>query len=160
MYTSLAANYFFVTAETQNHFEPGAYSNTTGLPNQYLLLIRNVTAKAGYEDIGYKYPTDPPDIQLFTSILEGYNASTPSYEDLTPSHCLSVYNTAFLSRHRNLFLITNYTSNSTSNSTLLRFCIENGFHQMGRSWICPPSLWALFGCNTNELASKLARGNP
>ena len=64
----------FVTAVTNNHFEPGAYSNKAGIPNEYLVLIRNVTARSEYADIGY--PTDSHAIQLFTSMLEGYNSST------------------------------------------------------------------------------------
>ena len=148
----------FVTAVTNNHFELGEYSNKTGIPNEYLVLIRNVTARSEYVDIGY--PTDSHAIQLFTSMLEGYNSSTPSYEDLTPSQCLDLYNPDFLSSHRNLFLITNHTPNSTSNSSLLRFSWDIGFQFMQSSWICPPSLWGPVTCDTNELASRVARGHP
>ena len=156
----MARNTFFVTAVTNNHFEPGAYSNTTEILNEYLLLIRNATAEAGYGDIGYKYPTDSPSFQELTSMLEGYNANTLSYEDLTPLQCLKIYNTDPLSSNRNLFLITNHTSNSTSDDTLLRASYETGFQEMQSSWICPPSLWGPVTCNTNELASKVARGHP
>ena len=160
MYTPIARNFFFVTAVTSNHFEPGAYSNTTEILNEYLLLIRNAKVEAGYGNIGYKYPADSPDFQLFTSMLEGYNGSTQSYEDLTPSQCLNIYNTDPLSNHRNLFLITNHTPNSTSNDTLLRASYETGFQEMQSSWICPPLLWGPITCDTNELASKVARGHP
>ena len=154
MYISLATNYFFVTAVTNNHFELGAYSNTT----EYLLYIRNETIGDRYADS--RYPTDSPDFQLFHSMLEGYNASTPSYEDLTPSQCLNLYNTDFPSSHRNLFLITNHTSNSTANDSLLRITMDTGFHNMLTRWICPPSLWGPITCDTNELALKVARGDP
>ena len=157
-HTSLATNVFFVTAVGKNHFEQGAYSNRPGILNEYLLLIRNVTTENGFKDIGNT--TDSPEIQLFTSMLDGYNASTPSYEDLIPLQCLHLYNTDLLSSRRNLFLITNHTSNSTSNDTLLTFSIDRGFHEMQSSWICPPSLWGRFNCDTHELTSKVARGDP
>ena len=160
MYTSLATNYFIVIGVSKNHFAPRGYSNTIGIPKEYLWLMGNATAGAGYGGIGYKYQTDSPDFQIFTSMLEGYNASIPSYEDLTPSRCLNLYNTYFLSSHRNLFLITNHTSNSTSNDTLLRIAFDNGFQAMINSWICPPSLWGPITCDTNELTSKVARGHP
>ena len=159
MYTSLATNYFFVTAVSKNHFAPGGHSNTIGISNKYLWFIRNATADAGYGDI-IEYPTDSPDFQLFISMLKGYNASTPSYEDLTLSQCLNLYNTDFLSSHGNLFLITNHTSNSASNDTLLRSSLDKGFQAMINRWICPPSLWGPRTCDTNELVSKVAKGDP
>ena len=158
MYTSLVVNAFFVTAVTNNHFEQGTHFNTTSILNRYLLGIRNYTHEDRYGGIGY--PTHSPNIQLFTSMLEGYNASTPSYEDLTPSQCLNLYNTDFMSSNRNLFLITNHTPNSTSNATLLAFSLATGFKAVLNSWICPPLLWGQVSCNINELASKLERGHP
>ena len=158
MYTALTTNVFFVAAVTKDHFEPRAYSNRTGTLNEYLVMIRNKTAKYSNGDI--EYPTDSPDFQLFASMLEGHNASSERYEDLTPSRCLYLYNTDLLSSHRNLFLITNHTSNSTSNDTILRISSDSGFQEMQSSWICPPSLWGPFTCDTNELTSKVARGNP
>ena len=160
MYTTLAANDFFVAGMTKNHFEPGADSNATRMFNESLLLIRNATAEAGREDIGYQYPTDSPDFQLFTSMLEGYNYSTPNYEDLTPSQCISLYNTNLLASNRNIFLITNHTSNLTSNDTLPRLSYSYGFQVMLDSWMCPPSLWGEQYCDTNKLASKVVSGLP
>ena len=161
MYTSLATNYFFVTAVTNNHFEAGTHSNTTGILNEYLLMIHNYTNEYTSGDIGYPIDwPDSPDFQMFTSMLEGNNASTPSYEDLTPSQCLNLYNTDFQSSHRNLFLITNHTPNSTSNATLLRITMDTAFQNMLTCWICPPSLWGPITCDTNKLAAKVARGDP
>ena len=79
---------------------------------------------------------------------------------MTPSQSLNIYNIDFLSSHRNLFLITNYSANSTSNGTLRRFSWDIGFQDMQSSWICPPSLWGPVTCDTNELASRVARGHP
>ena len=159
VYTSLAANAFFVTAVTNNHFEPGAYSNASGMFDEYWSISLNNTSGKKHWEIGYQI--DSHDIQLFTSMLEGYNASTQSYEDLTPAQCISLYNTPYLSTRRNLFLITDHTSNSTFNNTLLRLSLSTtGFQLMQDCWICPRSLWGPFSCNTNELASKVASGHP
>ena len=83
MFTSLASNDFFVTLVASNHFDPGAYSNVTGLDldDWFLNASRNTTTGKAYGDIGYQ--TNSHDIQQFLRLLEGYNASTPSYEDLT-----------------------------------------------------------------------------
>ena len=101
--------------------------------------------------------TGSQDFQLFTRMLDGYNASTPRYEDLTPSQCLNLYNTDILSSHRNLFLITNYTSNPTSNSTLLKSSTSYGLQMMLVSWTSAASLWTPPSCDINELASKVTR---
>ena len=106
---------------------------------------------------------DSPDFQLFTRMLEGYNASTPSYEDLRPSQCINLYYTDLLSSHRNLFLITNHTSNSNSNgtlrfslthSTILRYVLDTGTEGLRRSWMCA------LECDSNEITSNVARGLP
>ncbi|PUU81081.1 hypothetical protein B9Z19DRAFT_1168396 [Tuber borchii] len=136
VYTPLATNYFFATA---------AYSNTT----EYLLYIRNMTTEDEYTSS--RYPPDSQDFQLLTSMLEEYNTSNPSYEDLTPSQCLNLYNTDFPSSYRNLFLITNHTSNSTSNDTLLRITKETWFQNMQTLWIGPPF-------TMGPLASEVERG--
>ena len=153
---------FFVTAVTNNHFERGTYSNTTLILNKYLLALRNYTNMDRYGGIGHV--TDSPDFQLFTSMLEGYNASTPSYEDLTPSQCINLYYTNLLSSHRNLFLITNHTSNSSSNGTLgfslthgtiLAYILDTGGTEgLSWSWICA------LECHSNEITSNVARGLP
>jgi len=161
VYTSLAANQYFVAAVTKNHFEPGAYSN--GAEVFYRYDRESAVERSGrkYEDLGYQ--KDPHDIQLFASMLDGHNASTRSYEDLTPSQCAKLYNTDFISTRRNLFLITNYTSPATFNSTLLRFLIVRGDGTSPSSWICLDSMLMsskLSRCDTNRLASKVASGAP
>ena len=160
MYTTFAANDFLVAGVTNNHFELGAYSNATRMFNEYLLLIRNASAESGRQDIEYKYPTDSPDFQLFISMLEGYNSSTPNYEDLTPSQCISLYNTNLLSGHRNIFLITNHTSNPSSNNTILGLSYSYGFQVMIDTWWCPPSLMGAQYCDTNKLVSEVVSGLP
>ena len=158
MYTSLAVNDFFVAAVTNNHFELGAYSNATGMFNEYRLKSYN--AMIGIEYGGTGYQSDSHDILLFTSMLEGYNSSTPNYEDLTPSHCISLYNTNLLSGHRNLFLITNHTPNSAFNDTVLRLSFYRGFQVMPPSWICRFEPKGKYGCDTNKVASEVANGLP
>ena len=147
---------------TNNHFERGTYSNTTWILNKYLLNLRNYTNEDRYGDIGHA--TDSSGFQLFTSMLEGYNASTPSYEDLTPAQCINLYYTDLLSSHRNLFLITNHTSNSSSNGTLkfsltqgtiLGFVLDSsGTKGLRESWICA------FACTAKTIISNVARGLP
>jgi len=139
VYASLMANNIFVTAVTSNHFEPESYSNTTGMFYPYRWTSLNATTGKEYGDIGYR--TDSHDIQLFISMLEGYNSSTPNYEDLTPSQCISLYTRGYMSNHRNLFLITNLTSNSMSNDTLLRLSLFDQIQSMENGWMWPPSLW-------------------
>ena len=100
MFTSLAANSFVVAVVNKNHFEPGAYSNLAEvIPDGIVNGTR--------------------DFAQFSSMLEDYNANTNSYEDLTPSECIKLYNTPYVSSHRNLFLITKHSSNSRHNNTLL-----------------------------------------
>ena len=164
MYTSLAANGFLVTPVTNNHFEPGAYSNTTGVHSnttevyEFLWLSLNATTGRKYGELGYE--TDSHDIQLFGRMLEGYNADTPSYEDLTASQCAKLYNTDFISSHRNLFLITNYTSNATYNNTLRDIdMITSGTPRLGH-WMCSYFSQASSKCDINKLASEVASGLP
>ena len=154
VYTSLAANEFGIAFVTKNHFEPGAYSNTTGALRK---ISHNATTGKEYGDIGYQ--TDSHDMQLFITMLEGYNGSTPSYEDLTPSQCIRFYSRNLVSDRRNLFLITNYTSNAMYNNTFLDiwWFIDGGMVSAA-SWTC---LWPLNDkCNTNEIASRVASGIP
>ncbi|PUU77994.1 hypothetical protein B9Z19DRAFT_1127485 [Tuber borchii] len=78
VYTSLAANDFLITVVSNNHFEPGTYTNTSTwriIPFQDLSL--NTTTGKRYGDIGYQ--TNSSKIQLFSSMLEGLNASTQGY---------------------------------------------------------------------------------
>jgi len=73
VYTSIVRNSFFVTAVADNHFEPDAYSNATGILDEYLWISDHDPAGKAYLDHGYgRYSHD---FQLFTSMLEGYNAA-------------------------------------------------------------------------------------
>jgi len=155
VYTSLAANGFLIAYVTKNHFEPGAYSNMT-IPNMFRPMARNDTTGKEYGDAGYE--TDSHVIRLFGSMLEGYNGSTQSYEDLTPAQCTNLYNTDFLPSHRNLFLITNHTTNATYNNTLLDVTVINGEAVSGAGWIC--SHMEGPNCDPNKLASRVASGLP
>ena len=124
MYTSLAANEFFVIMVTKNHFEPGTYTNTSTLRlSELQAASRNATTGKEYGDIGYQ--TDSHDIQLFGSMLEGHITGAQSYDDLTPSQCTTLYNKDFVSSHRNLFLIANYTEDSMHNNALQRIDFVN-----------------------------------
>ena len=157
VYTSLAANEFLIAFVTNNHFEPGSYSNTTGAPPRFRKISHNATTGKEYGDIGYQ--TDSHDMQLFISMLEGYNGSTPGYEDLTPSQCIRLYSKNLVSDRRNLFLITNHTSNATYNNTFLDawWFIDGGMISAA-SWTC---LWPPDSkCNIDELASRVASGIP
>ncbi|PUU77986.1 hypothetical protein B9Z19DRAFT_1127466 [Tuber borchii] len=110
--TSLGVNSFVVTVVTSDHFEPGAYSNLTGVI-PYWGESRNVS-----------------------SALESYNASTSTYKDLNPSECIKLYNTDYVSSYRNLFLITQHSSNSTHNNTLLDMIYVIGYGTSSNSWLC------------------------
>ena len=62
VYTSLMANNIFVTAVTSNHFEPGSYSNATGMFYPYLWTSLNATTGKEYgghpvPDRFARYPT-------------------------------------------------------------------------------------------------------
>ena len=102
MHTSLAANDYLITFVTRNHFQPGAYTNTTEMDSWFGKMSHNTTTGKNYDDIGYQ--TDSHDMQQFISMLEGGNGSTPNYEDLTPSECIRLYSTDFVSDRRNLFI--------------------------------------------------------
>ena len=158
MHTSLAANDFLVTFVTNNHFQPGAYTNATGeYPDTFKHILHNDTTGKSYGDLGYQ--TDSHDIQLFISMLEGYNDSIPSYEDLTPSQCIRLYSTDFVSDRRNLFLITNRTSNATYNNTYLNSWITDGGYFATDGWTCMDTLHEA-RCNANTLPSRVASGTP
>ena len=141
-----------VTLVASNHFDLGAYSDTTnlshifldatagGYPNttnltQSLFLDKTSNATTGkkYGDIGYQ--TNSHDIQQFIRLLEGYNASSPSYEDLTPSHCANLYNWDFLLNRRNLFIITNHSSNATFRNILLDLFMVGGGDYTLTPWL-------------------------
>ena len=157
VYTSLAANEILITLVPSNHFEPGVNLNTIR-PEDYLFRILSVNTTSGkeYGELGYQ--TDSHEIQLFGSMLKGYNPDAPSYEDLTPSQCTNLYNTDFLSNRRNLFLITNYTFDATHNDSLL-YMISN--REIPQShWMCFFSQKLGSRCKYNEVALRVGRGLP
>ena len=161
VYTSLGANEFYVVLVTSDHFEPGAYANTSWLGHTgQLWQSRNTTTGKQYGDIGYQ--TDSHDIQLFNNMLEGHNTDPQSYEDLTLSQCINRYNTDFVPDHRNLFLITNYTSNAKYNDTLLSVGVV--FPVLGPSppsrWMCSYYLQNSIRCDFNVLTTRVAGGHP
>ena len=159
MYTSVAGNDFVVTVVTNDHFEPGAYSNMTEALNGYFQMPSNSLAGAGY-----KYPNFP----LFSGVLEGYDSNTSNYQDLTPSECTKIYNTDYVSGHRNLFLITKHSSNATHDNTILDMIQIGNLGISPSSWMCAyyqagearVYLEPAFPCNPSRLTSNVASGLP
>jgi len=140
---------------TNNHFEPGAYSNLTEVfGNDW--VSPNATTGGVFGDIGGQ--TARHNMQLFTSMLEGYNGSTPNYADLTPSQCINLYTKDFVSSHRNLFLITKNTSDATHNNTLLDFLTISGVSIS--QWMCIHSPDHGVSCDTSGFHSNVAGGFP
>jgi len=144
---------------TNDHFEPGAYTNMTEALNGYFQMPFNTLAGAKY---GY------PDFPLFSGVLKEYDSNPTSYEDLTPSECTKLYNTDFMSSHRNLFLITKHSSNTTHNNTLLDMIDVGGLGVSPSNWMCSyyqagePRVYLCtsFPCNSSELASNVTSGLP
>ncbi|PUU75535.1 hypothetical protein B9Z19DRAFT_1131133 [Tuber borchii] len=155
VYTSLVANDFLVTVVTQDYFEPGAYSNITEA------LIRN-----SYPDSLIAHFT-----KEFSPVLEEYNNSTRSYENLTPAECTKLYNTNFIYNHSNLFLITNRNSNTGHNNTLLDVVRIYTEEASSSCWMCAydqvqrgPSdtdyLRPAFSCRPSDLTSNVTTRLP
>lgn len=137
MYTSLAANQYFITAVTKNHCEPGTYRNTTETQiRPFRDFSLNITTGKNYGDIGYQ--TNSSNIQLFSSILEGLNPSTQGYQDLTPLECSIVYQTYYVPNRRNVFLITKHNSNTPYDNTILAMKFSNLMSPTPFVWICTP----------------------
>ena len=159
MYTSVAGHDFVVTVVTSNHFEQGAYSNMTEALPGYFQMPSDSMAGSRY---GY------PDFPLFNGVLEGYNANPNSYEDLTPSQCTKLYNTDYVSSHRNLFLITKQSSNTTRNNTILDMIQVGNLGISPSSWMCAydlagePRVYleAAFPCDPSVLTAKVTNGLP
>ncbi|PWW73704.1 hypothetical protein C7212DRAFT_365968 [Tuber magnatum] len=110
---------------------------------------------------------DHYEVPLLSSVLQGYNTKAQSYEDLTLSKCIEAYSTGFLSSHRNLFLITKHSSNTTYNNTILRTMKVEGANTLPGSWICAgysldfmTVLSSLSACDANAQASPVAKGLP
>ena len=124
----------------------------------FLRWTLNATTGKEYGDIGYQ--TNSHEIQQFVRLLEGYNTSTPSYEDLTPSHCANLYNWDYIPNCRNLFLITNHTSNATFRNTLLELFVIYGDDDTRAPWLCPGPLGNQRGCDRSSISSTAANKRP
>ena len=144
---------------TNNHFEPGAYRNTT-IPQirDFQRLSRNTTTGKEYGDIGYQ--TNSPKIQLFSRALEGSNPSTQRYKDLTPLECAKTYNTDFVSNRGNVFLITKHSSNTTYNNTILAMHISDPRTRLPNHWLCSHDLNPLSEdwCGSDKPTTNLTSG--
>ena len=168
VYTSLSANDFFVTVVTSNHFEPGAYTNTTMIQNKGFGILLysplNSNGSLRYQpNSATPLSTNSSSIQQFINMLEGNNTSTESYKDLMLSECTKVYNTDFLTNHRNLFLITNHSSNTTFNNTLLDIAwISSNLPTPPNNWLCASESSLEFStkCNPSHPSSNLKSGLP
>ncbi|RPA90410.1 hypothetical protein L873DRAFT_1753827 [Choiromyces venosus 120613-1] len=150
VYTSIAANGFVATVVKNDFFEPGAYSNMTQA------LHRDVTDRI-----------DSKHLQLFKDVLDGYNASSQNYEDLTPSECTKLYNNDFISDHRNLILITKHSSNATHNNTYLDAIAVSGQGNSPSSWMCAHGIQVThdyertsFICDPNKVTLNVTKGLP
>ncbi|KAG0126958.1 hypothetical protein HOY82DRAFT_626513 [Tuber indicum] len=159
VYNSIGANDFVVTMVTNDYFESGTYSNMTEALLGFYRGAYNITSWTE------KWS---PEVQLFNSVLEGYNTNAQGYEDLTPGDCAKLYNTDFISDHRNLFLITKHSSNSTHKNTLLNIINVKADGVSPNAWICdyhrapPGSNYYRVGrtCNPSDLVSSVTNGAP
>ncbi|KAG0126957.1 hypothetical protein HOY82DRAFT_523938 [Tuber indicum] len=161
VYNSIAANNFVVTLVTNDHFEPGAYSNMAealfGFYQEYY-----------YNNITEWMESERQNIPLLNSVLEGYNASTQDYEDLTPQDCTKLYNTDFMSNHRNLFLIAKHSSNATHNNTIVNMFEVQANGISPSSWMCDYDKGDAAGsyyrddytCDSSDLVSNVTSGVP
>ena len=147
----------------ENHFGPGAY--TEGPVSQILwsrrtLPVSMVSSFREYDEIGY--PTDSHDAQLFKSMLEEGNTNAQSYEDLTPSQCTDLYNMDFVSGRRNLFLISNFTSDATGiyKGTFIDAWTVHRKVVLPNRWMCPKILHDRSKCNPSEVPPRVASGLP
>ena len=159
MYTLLAANEFFLVLVTENHFGPGAYPE--GPISQVLWSRRTLRVVASIREFDeIEYPTDSHAAQLFKSMLEEGNTNVQSYEDLTPSQCTDLYNMDFVSGRRNLFLISNISSNAMYKSTFIDgYSVERQVVLPSR-WMCPKILHDRSKCNPSEVPPRVASGLP
>ena len=164
MYTSLAANEFFVILVTDNHFGPGAYTDWGGGVSHRLWAFRTLLDWKKYEEIEEMvdngYPTDSHDAQLFKSMAEEGNTNTQSYEDLTPSQCTDLYNMDFVSGRRNLFLISNISSDAMYKSTVIDTWTVDREVVLPSRWMCPKILHSPTKCNPSEVPPRVASGLP
>ena len=147
-----------VAVVTNNHFESGAYSSVAQALSSDFGRLDGSQARFG-----------PINIELFSDVLARYNTSLQRYEDLTPSECAKLYNTDFVSNHRNLFLVTKHRSNTTHNNTLLDMIHVRGEGVSPSSWMCAYNIAAgssqiflqrSFSCDPSELTTNVTSGLP
>ncbi|KAG0124856.1 hypothetical protein HOY82DRAFT_633199 [Tuber indicum] len=163
IFTTLGVNDFLVTVVTNNHFEPGAYSNMTEVLSGYYQERYNLTDPDGEGYLASLYGS--PQLGQLGSLLEEYNTSTRIYEDLTPSECAKLYNNDFLSNRRNLFLIAKHSSGTTHYNTLLSILGANSHWIPLSHWMCDyqkssHGKYVPKDCNPKDLVSDVARGVP
>ena len=160
MYTSLAANDFAVAIVSNNHFEPGAYTNITKAETSFLSTLTPA------EQILYKTSlNNTNEIESFIRMLKGSNASATGYKDLSPSQCTELYKTEFMSSYRNLFLTVNHSSNVTYNSTVLWVTRIYARKEMSSGWMCRDSLRNIsqgheYMCDPSRVISGVKSGRP
>ena len=146
---------------TNDHFEPRIYSNTSeAVISDFWDRSFYPTTGKKYGDIGY--PTNSSKFQVFSSALKGLNPSTQEYKDLTLVECSQVYQTDYVPDHRNLFLITKHSSNTTYNNTILAMKFSNPMLPSPFIWICTPDddLVPSGGCFPDMARWNLTRGLP
>ncbi|KAG0635395.1 hypothetical protein HOY80DRAFT_1093543 [Tuber brumale] len=162
VFTTLGSHDFLITVVTNNHFEPGAYSNMTEVLNDYYEKLYHITDPDGEGYLASLYGT--PQLGQLSSLLEEYNTSTQNYEDLEPSKCTKLYNNDFLSDHSNLFLIAKQSSNTTHNNTLLGILGANSHWIPLSHWMCDyqksGQAQDVPACNLKELVANITRGDP
>ncbi|KAG0126946.1 hypothetical protein HOY82DRAFT_626469, partial [Tuber indicum] len=152
VYNSRATNTFIAAVVTNNHFELASYTNMT---ERFLRL--NESFKNSTDSTNYVMS---PIAEQFSSVLEQYSARNQSYEDLTPAKCIKLYNSDFVSSHRNLFLITKDNPNTVHNNTVLYVNQLGTRRVMFNSWICGEKPYLRGLCNSKELSSNVSRGLP
>ncbi|KAG0126956.1 hypothetical protein HOY82DRAFT_626498 [Tuber indicum] len=159
VFNSIASNGFSVTLVTNKYFEQAPYSNMTEVVFDFYLELYKATNRTIF--------TIHQEAQL-ASVLEGYNANPEGYENLTPHDCMKLYDTDFMSSHRNLFLIAKNGSNATQNDTLLNIGIVSAIRFPRSSWMCGFHQESVGGihnptggtCNPSELISNVVNGLP
>ena len=151
VYTSLEVNEFYVAVVTNDYFEPAAYWNVSKVfPNSF------------------PGPYHEYDAQRFKNVLEKFNTSSFSYQDVTALECARLYNTDLMSSHRNLLLIAKRSSNATHNNTVLDTIYVPGDGTSPSSWMYAYNKAPMAQiyrqnssiCNPSDLVSGLERGLP
>ncbi|KAG0126952.1 hypothetical protein HOY82DRAFT_626483, partial [Tuber indicum] len=163
VYNSIAANDYVVTLVTDNYIEQAPQSNATDALLDFYQELYNIENRTTMNIPMYVGVTE-----TFNSVLEGYNTDPQAYEDLTPGDCTKLYNTDFISSHRNLFLITRQSSNVTSNNTIINIMEVSAEGISPSSWMCDYEAATEGGsylrtgrtCISSNLVSNVTGGAP